>query len=151
MEMQKIVLQYIYKDPLRASRDTMLNMLYDMTDDRFEACILIPILEKIEEEISPEDDRFLYYFTRIYSAIRITNYSETDAIHPFEIWYLVSSDNNLCYMMFRLIYFHYGVKIYRGQDEHRDFIQNVSKYITDAHSETTIPVSDFIDDNQMIV
>ena len=57
--LQKYGIQMIKYDTLRATHDNVFTMLHDMTEERFEKNILLPILTEIEENAG--DDCYTYY------------------------------------------------------------------------------------------
>lgn len=56
----KMSAELINKDPHRAANDNVFGMLYDMCSERVEQNVLIPLLEKIEEECSINKYDFYY-------------------------------------------------------------------------------------------
>ena len=60
-------LSIIRKDAFRASHDSVFTMLKDMTEDRFENNILLPLIEEFEE--GAVEDKYIFYFKKIVSRI----------------------------------------------------------------------------------
>lgn len=68
--MTKIALSLIEKDSNRASNDETFKMLYDMTGDRFEKNIIIPLLDDIESE-NQNQSLYDFYFQKIVNGISV--------------------------------------------------------------------------------
>ncbi len=73
--MTKIGLKMLEKDLYRTATDAVFTMLYDMTEDRFEQNILLPVLEKYEENCSI-DSKYDFYFEKEIDRIKFDNYRE---------------------------------------------------------------------------
>lgn len=73
----------IYESQTQILQDDMILMLYDMIPERFETCIMIPILEKLENDMS--GDRQLEYTKLLFPRLRM-KYS-SDQFTNFEISY----------------------------------------------------------------
>lgn len=61
-KMQKIALDLIKKDLYRATHDNVFSMLLDMSQERFEQNILVPLLDEIEKYCT--EDRYDFYFKK---------------------------------------------------------------------------------------
>lgn len=61
--LSKMGLELINKDTYRSIHDNVFPMLYDMSEDRVEQNIFIPLLEKIEEHCN--SDKYDFYFSQI--------------------------------------------------------------------------------------
>ena len=61
--MKKFALVLIEKDAHRAKNDEVFDMLYDMSQNRMEQNIFVPLIEKIEEECS--EDKYDFYFAKM--------------------------------------------------------------------------------------
>lgn len=59
----KMGLEMIKKDSFRATHDSVFPMLYDMSEERVEQNIFVPLLEKIEANC--HDDKYDFYFSQI--------------------------------------------------------------------------------------
>lgn len=66
--MKKISIQMINQDLYSIFTDSVFNMLYDMSKERFEQNILLPILEECEKECTITN-KYDFYFERTISAI----------------------------------------------------------------------------------
>lgn len=69
-EMQKIASSFLISDG-RFLNDNVFDMLFDMSKDRFEKNILIPILQNLEHEINPENDRYKEFLKKIIRGLRL--------------------------------------------------------------------------------
>ena len=67
--MGKMGLQMLNKDSYRISTDSVFSMLYDMSEDRFEQNILLPVLEEYERECT-QVNKYDFYFKNVVSGIR---------------------------------------------------------------------------------
>lgn len=72
--MKKFGLNLIEKDPLRAVNDSTFSMLYDMTTERFEQNILLPLLESIEKDNT--DDKYDFYLNLYKPELVFDDYRE---------------------------------------------------------------------------
>ena len=61
--LKKMGLELIKKDPYRATDDSVFSMLYDMSEERTEQNIILPLLELIEKDC--QTDKYDFYFTKI--------------------------------------------------------------------------------------
>ena len=66
--MEKIGFQMISRDLYRAVTDSVFSMLYDMSEDRFEQNIFLPVLDEYERECT-EADKYDFYFQRMERGI----------------------------------------------------------------------------------
>ena len=73
--MKKFALVLIEKDAHRAKNDEVFDMLYDMSQNRMEQNIFIPLIEKIEEECT--GDRYDFYFSKMKFKL-VFDYIEED-------------------------------------------------------------------------
>lgn len=86
-DLKKTAVWLINQDPSRAAQDGVFHMLYDMTDDRFEQCVFLPIISAFEEEIQctltePGDavifDKLFEIFVQ---DIHLRRFTEDNGIH----------------------------------------------------------------------
>lgn len=70
--MMKLGLQLVYRDEFRAIHDNVFSMLRDMTEDRFEENILLPVIIDFEKGIGNES-KYDFYFNAIVSKIKFGN------------------------------------------------------------------------------
>lgn len=61
--LKKMGLELIKKDPYRATDDSVFSMLYDMSEERTEQNIILPLLELIEKDC--QTDKYDFYFAKI--------------------------------------------------------------------------------------
>ena len=148
--MQKVVLQYIYEEKSSVFLENMLPMLYDMTNERFEICVLLPFLEKLEEELSQRDDAFQYYLSRIISELQFQDLSDMGDYSDVRMFMAVESQNSPYYLAYTLVAKHYYLQIDDDQIEERNFIQYAGQYATIKHEKLHFRVCDFINDNNAV-
>ena len=67
--MSHLGIAIIEKDAFRASHDNVFSMLRDMTEDRFESNILLPLIKKNEND--EESDKYKFYFQRVIRGIEL--------------------------------------------------------------------------------
>ena len=84
--MKKISINLIKKEQLRASCDNVFVMLQDMTEEKFETNIILPLLEEFEMNIEDEDI-YDYYTKSIVQWIEYGSYNtlQYDAWLSYEI------------------------------------------------------------------
>lgn len=85
--MRQLGMQLIDQDALRASRDDVFTMLYDMAEDRTEQNILLPLLQKVEEGCMAED-KYDFYYQKVFTAIKFD--SDHSASEEKVLWKLLS-------------------------------------------------------------
>ena len=85
--MKKMSLKLIKKNPNRATYDSTFSMLYDMTTERFEQNILLPLLESIEKDNT--DDKYDFYLNYINIQFTFDDYEDTG-----EIWRVFENNHN---------------------------------------------------------
>lgn len=68
--------------------DQVLNMLFDMAQERFEKNIIIPVLESLEKTMNTDDDKYYRYFKCIVDKI-------TFRLNKGELQLLLRTDGNL--------------------------------------------------------
>ena len=85
----------IKREPERASRDNVLEMLYDMIEERFEKNILLPILSDYEDSVPSDEDKYWFYFKELVHNIRF----DCDENDELRLWlrreYTEDFDNSI--------------------------------------------------------
>lgn len=94
--MSRVALSIIRKDPYRASHDSVFRMLSDMTEDRFETNILLPLLTDLEGSI--EGNKYDYYLEKIVSKIEFTTRLTQNKL---ELALFFTAENNLEQFVYR--------------------------------------------------
>lgn len=74
--MKKYALQLVKNDTNRACNDSMFFMLHDMTEERFEKNLLLPLLDELEENVG-KGERFDYFFASLFSSVGVDTESST--------------------------------------------------------------------------
>lgn len=74
--LKRMGIELIKKDTYRATHDSVFRMLYDMSEERTEQNIILPLLELIEEEC--QIDKYDFYFTKIEPIFEF-DYFESDS------------------------------------------------------------------------
>lgn len=95
INLQKYGIQMIKREPERASRDNVLEMLYDMIEERFEKNILLPILSDYEDSVPSDEDKYWFYFKELVHNIRF----DCDENDELRLWlrreYTEDFDNSI--------------------------------------------------------
>lgn len=77
--LKKMGIELIKKDTYRATHDSVFSMLYDMSEERTEQNILLPLLEMIEENFQAnKTDKYDFYFTEIKPCFKYDYFNSKD-------------------------------------------------------------------------
>ena len=73
--MKKICNQLIYKEGKSIAQDSVFDMLYDMSEERFEENVLLPVLINFEKDYKDydENEKYNLYFDLVVNRIRFQN------------------------------------------------------------------------------
>lgn len=74
--LSKAVCTLIEQEDSRLAYDNTFGMLYDMAPERVENQVLIPVLEKIENNRPQNEEKYVYYFKFLFLGITVHNASE---------------------------------------------------------------------------
>ncbi|MBR2893470.1 MAG: hypothetical protein IKB94_06405, partial [Clostridia bacterium] len=74
----KMGLEMIKKDSFRATHDSVFPMLYDMSAERVEQNIFVPLLKKIEEDC--EGDKYDFYLSQMDLTLEFVDFDSPDDI-----------------------------------------------------------------------
>ena len=111
--MKKMSLKLIKKNPNRATYDSTFSMLYDMTTERFEQNILLPLLESIEKDNIK--DKYDFYFKFIKPEFTF-HYSHNN--EKIDLYFSHSSNNIATFIkMFAYKYWRFSIKIAKIEEE----------------------------------
>lgn len=75
-KMEQLACQVVRRDVSRAANDSVFGMLYDMTPQRFENNILLPLIGEIEK--SAEGDLYDHYFKKIVASVGFSHFSDRE-------------------------------------------------------------------------
>lgn len=84
-KMREFSKQLIYKGGFRIAQDSVFDMLYDMTEDRFEQNILLPILLDYEMN-SDEEKLYDFYFKRLVKHIKFQDDIDKEGKIKIRLW-----------------------------------------------------------------
>ncbi len=91
--LNKMGIELIKKDTHRAIHDSVFSMLYDMSEERTEQNIILPLLEIIEEDC--KIDKLDFYITKIKPKFEfdyVDDYGELDDSRIRLMWYSYTGD-----------------------------------------------------------
>ncbi len=91
--LKKMGVGLIKKDVYRATHDNVFNMLYDMSEERVEQSILLPIIETVEADCST--DKYDFYFERVEPTILFDFYGSDEKPQL-----IIKSDTGRSYIRF---------------------------------------------------
>lgn len=89
--MEQMGKQLIFRDPFRISYDSVFDMLYDMSEDRFERNILLPILKDYEQKCL--NDKYDFYFRKIVNGIRF-DFGHDEMHNQIILWLSMDMDSD---------------------------------------------------------
>lgn len=78
--MQKMGIELVKKDYFKASHDSVFSMLRDMSEQRFEQNILLPLVVEFESECE-DTDKYDFYFEEISPIISYCHINSENKIH----------------------------------------------------------------------
>ncbi len=78
--MQKMGIELVKKDYFKASHDSVFSMLRDMSEQRFEQNILLPLVVEFESECE-DTDKYDFYFEEISPIISYCHINSDNKIH----------------------------------------------------------------------
>lgn len=115
--LKKIGIDLIKKDIYRASHDSVFKMLYDMSEERFEQNVLLPILEEYEKEKPIVENKYDAYFKDLVHAVRIEKKSDSN---DYTLWRSTPADNGM--IDFILVFSRYYMDIGPDKTEEEDSV-----------------------------
>ena len=136
--MGKMSRQIIYKDTYRATHDNVFYMLRDMTEDRFESNILLPIIKGIEQERG-EESSYDFYFRIIVDEVKY-DYDYRNNGHKLELWLSSSSISSVPWFVYHLASNHFA----RGNAAdhvHEEAAEELKKYLLKGEEEHRVDIS----------
>ncbi len=77
-KMKQLSKEVVHKDISRAINDSVFGMLYDMTPQRFENNILLPLIEEIEKSV--DNELYDHYLRKIVSSIGFSFFSAKETL-----------------------------------------------------------------------
>ena len=112
--MKQIAVQVIHNDVFRTSNDSVFDMLYDMSEDRFEKNILLPILEEVEMEKRDEENKYNFYFDKFVKSIKFDRKRRNDK-EEIRLWLTREIDDDIIEFVYKMSYYYCDRK--SGQNE----------------------------------
>lgn len=77
-KMKQLSKEVVHKDISRAINDSVFGMLYDMTPQRFENNILLPLIEEIEKSV--DNELYDHYLRKIVSSVGFSFFSAKETL-----------------------------------------------------------------------
>lgn len=142
--MQQMGLHLIMKDPQRAKNDNTFMMLYDMTEERVEQNILLPLLEEFEKACS--GDLFDFYFSQRDPVFRFGSFDDGNG----EVELVIKSETGNPVVLFLSNFLNYYV--IRNKTTREDLDSAADALLEHMHTEHNYEIeddfcgTDFMDD-----
>lgn len=129
--MKQMGLQVFYNDVFRATNDSVFDMLYDMTEERFEQNIILPILQKFEKDI--HCDKYDFYFGKLVQYIKFDR-NKSRKENKIVLWLTRDidneSNNNIVAFIHHFTYF-YIEKSKSEEENDQSAAEKMLKYLID--------------------
>ncbi len=150
-KMNELSKQLIYKDGVRIARDSVFDMLYDMTEDRFEQNILLPVLLDYEKDCS-DKEKYDFYFERIVHTIRFEDDINEGGNEKNILWLGREMNTDAALEIIYRFSFLYTTKRNRDRSQFKIYSERLLTYLLEKKSyqiNNRISKQDILKDNDM--
>lgn len=143
--LKKMGIALIKKDTYRAIHDSVFSMLYDMSEERTEQNILLPLLETIEENYQAnKTDNYDFYFTKINPCFKYDHFGSSKDL---KLVLIIKENDTIAFIR------HFAYK-YRNMDFDtiHDYDNKLLEYLKENMNykiETEVNSMDIIDNEEL--
>lgn len=139
--LNKMGIELIKRDTYRATHDSVFSMLYDMSEERTEQNILLPLLEIIEKDC--QTNKYDFYFTKIEPCFKFDYFNSEDAKLV-----LISRETNIIWFVEKFAYKYRDMDFKIINKHNNEFLKYLKKNM-DYEIKTELNGMDIIDNEEL--